>query len=301
MKRCDHSHWLGLSSKGNNTYFLASDRLQKITSHIPHPDTQSPYLFVLIGGTAKSVALRQLFGIKRTRRFTTRRSTGEVHLHIDPSTVFHKRPVLIAEGSLPPKTLRGKIPSDKCHEVTRRTFRGSNGAADLNQIAAGIYSKLLFPFADVFCFFCDDLGGLDQVACYLASWLEHGDLSTLPRSTHPRVVVVTEKIPVGAESEKEARTALLWLLREKTTKDLSEQFSAIDIIALFPNGTISVEARHRLLKERLMSSSDQVRKNREDERLLFSTTHFIAFFKSAYDHFSNCTDRPFDFIQASRE
>jgi hypothetical protein len=301
MKRCDHSHWLGLTSEGNDTCLLASDRLQKITSHIPDPDTQSPSLFVLIGGTAKSVALRQLFGIKKTRRFTIKRSTGEVHLHIDPSTIFHRRPVLIAEGSLPSKTLRGKIPSDKCHDITRRTIRGSNGAADLDQVAAGIYSKLLFPFTDVFCFFCDDLGGLKQVACHLAAWLEHGGASTLPGSTHPRVVVVTEKIPLGAESEKEARTALLWLLREETTKDLSEQFSAIDIIALFPNGTVSVEARHRLLKERLMSSSDQVRKNREDERLLFSTTHFIALLKSAYDHFSNCVDKPFDFIQASRE
>ncbi|KAH7111753.1 hypothetical protein B0J11DRAFT_598320 [Dendryphion nanum] len=301
MKRCDHSHWLSLSSQGNDTCFLASDRLKKITSHIPYPDTQSPSLFVLIGVTAKSVALRQLFGIKRTRRSTIKRSTGEVHLHIDPSTIFHRRPVLIAEGSLPPKTLRGKIPSGKCHEITRRTIRGSNEPADLNQIAAGIYFKLLFPFTDVFCFFCDDLGGLKQVACHLAAWLEHGDLSTLPRSTHPRVVVVTEKIPLGAESEKEARTTLLWLLREETTKDLSEQFSAIDVIALFPNGTISVEARHRLLKERLMSSSDQVRQHREDKRSLFSTTHFVAFLKSAYDHFSNCVDKPFDFVQASRE
>ncbi|KAH7111317.1 phospholipase [Dendryphion nanum] len=301
MKRCDHSHWLSLSSQGNDTCFLASDRLQKITSHIPNPDTQSPSLFVLIGGTAKSVALRQLFGIKRTRRFTIKRSTGEVHLHIDPSTIFHSRPLLIVEGSLPPKTLRGNIPSGKCHEITRRTIRGSNEPADLNQIAVGIYSKLLFPFTDVFCFFCDDLGGLKQVAYHLAAWLEHGDLSTLPTSTHPRVVVVTEKIPLGAESEIEARTTLLWLLREETTKDLSEQFSAIDVIALFPNGTISVEARHRLLKERLMSSSDQVRQHREDKRSLFSTTHFVAFLKSAYDHFSNCVDKPFDFIQASRE
>ncbi|KAH7108826.1 phospholipase, partial [Dendryphion nanum] len=157
------------------------------------------------------------------------------------------------------------------------------------------------PFTDVFCYFCDDLGGLKQVACHLAAWLEHGDLSTLPTSTHPRVVVVTEKIPLGAESENEARKTLLWLLREETTKDLSEQFSAIDVIALFPSGTISVEARHRLLKERLMSSSDQVRQHREDKRSLFSTTHFVAFLKSTYDHFSNCVDKPFDFIQASRE
>jgi hypothetical protein len=202
---------------------------------------------VLIGGRAKSVALRQLFGVKKTRRSTDKRSSGEVHLHLDSSTIFNGRPLLIAEGDLPSKTLRGKFPLNKCHEITRRTIRESKNV-DLNWIATSIYSKLLFPFADVFCFFCDDLGGLKQVARHLATWLEQGDLSTLPKSTHPRVVIVTENIPLGAESEKQARTALLWLLREETTKDLSEQISAIDVIALFPNGAISVESRHRLLK-----------------------------------------------------
>lgn len=301
MKRCDHTHWLGLCTQGNEACLPVSDRLQNITNHIPNPDVQRPSLFVLIGGTAKSVALRQLFGIKKTWRSTTKRSTGEVHLHVDPSSIFHGRPVLIAEGGPPLKTLRGKIPSDKCHEITRQTIRSANEGFDLNRIANGIYSKLLLPFADIFCFFCDDLGGLKQVARYLAAWLEQGDSSTLPRSTHPRVVIVTEKILPGAESEKEARTALLWLLREETTKDLSERVSAIDVIALFPNGTISVEARHRLLKERLMDGSDLVRKNQEDVRSLFSITHFVAFLRSACEHFSNSVDRPFDFIQASRE
>ena len=186
-------------------------------------------------------------------------------------------------------------------KIYLQTIRSPNEGFDLNRIATGIYSKLLLPFADIFCFFCDDLGGLRQVARHLAAWLEQGDSSTLPRSTHPRVVIVTEKLPPGAESEKEARTALLWLLREETTKDLSERVSAIDIIALFPNGTISVEARHRLLKERLMDGSDLVRKNREDVRSLFSTTHFVTFLRSACEHFSNSIDRPFDFIQAFRE
>src|ERR1700733_12238040 len=101
MKHCEHTHWLGLSSQGNDTCLLVSDRLQKIAYHIPNPDIQSPSLLVLIGGAAKSVALRELFGIKKTRHFTVKRSTGEVHLHVDPSSIFHERPILIAEGALP--------------------------------------------------------------------------------------------------------------------------------------------------------------------------------------------------------
>jgi len=49
-----------------------------------------------------------------------------------------------------------------------------------------------------------------------------------------------------------------------------------------------------------MSRSDQVRKNREESRSLFSVTHFAAFLASAYEHFSQKIDEPFDFIKASR-
>ena len=71
---------------------------------------------------------------------------------------------------------------------------------------------------------------------------------------------MTDQIPPGAESE--ARKAFLWLLREETIKDLSEQVSAIKIVALFLNGTISINARYRRLKERLMNGLDQVRKEK---------------------------------------
>jgi hypothetical protein len=69
-----------------------------------------------------------------------------------------------------------------------------------------------------------------------------------------RVVIVTKKIPLGVESE--AKEAFLWLLGEEITKDLSELILAINIVALFLNGIISVNTRHRRLKERLMDSLD---------------------------------------------
>jgi len=79
---------------------------------------------------------------------------------------------------------------------------------------------------------------------------------TLLKSTYLRVVIVTKKIPLGVESE--AKEAFLWLLREEIIKDLSELILAINIVALFLNSTISVNAYYRRLKERLMDNSDQV-------------------------------------------
>jgi len=57
MKRCGHTRWLSLCNHGNDTALLESDRLQTLTSHLPDPDNAQPSLFVLIGNTAKSVAL----------------------------------------------------------------------------------------------------------------------------------------------------------------------------------------------------------------------------------------------------
>jgi hypothetical protein len=299
MKRCAHTSWLGLCSEGNDTYLAVSDRLHTIATQIPNPDTQVPSFVVLIGHRAKSVALRELFGAKRNQRLITRRIPGEIHLHTDASSIFNGRPLLIAESEIPSKNLRAKIPSANCHEITKQIVKRSRSCR-LDEILSGIYTQLLFPFVDIFCFFADDLGGFKQVARHLAAWLEQCQGPTIHRSTRPRVVIVTEKFPLGAETENEARKAFLSLLSEETTRDLFEQISAIDIIALFPAGSLSVSARHRRLKECIMSGSDQVRKSREETKLLFSLTHFIAFLKSACQHFSQTAEEPYNFIKASR-
>ena len=183
--------------------------------------------------------------------------------------------------------------AEKCHETMRRALpRAVVGTVD--GTTDSIYSRLLLPFADVFCFFSADIGGFRQIARHIAAWLDKGQSSTLSRSTYPRIIIVTEKMPVGREPEKEARKAFLWLLREETTHDLSEQISAIDIVALLPKGKVSAEARYRRLKECLLKGSDET-------RTLFSATHFAALFRYACGHFSQASEEPFDLIKASRK
>ena len=303
MKRCDHTNWLGLCYHGQEVALLESNRLQNLTRYISNPDTEQASLFMLIGNAAKSAALRQLFGIKRARGFRNKRSAGEIHLHLDPSTIFHGRPIFLADADSHKQTFRAKpATADKCHETITRTVRSHapSSGLSLDDVAVSVYARLIFPFVDTFCFFSADLGGLDQIACQIATWLEKAISSTIPKCASPRVMIVSDEIPPGAKSEKEARETFLWLLREKTTKDPFERISVIDIVALFPANTISIEARHRPLKERLMDGSDQVRKNRKDSQLLFSVTHFAALFKYACGHFAETMDQPFNFISASR-
>jgi hypothetical protein len=65
-------------------------------------------------------------------------------------------------------------------------------------------------------------------------------------------------MPVGKEPEKKARKAFLWLLREETTHDLSEQILVINVVALLPKGKVSAKAWYRRLKECLLKGSDKV-------------------------------------------
>jgi hypothetical protein len=165
-------------------------------------------------------------------------------------------------------------------------------------------ARLLFPFADVLCFFSDDLGGFRQTAQRLALWLEQSRSSTAAEAPLPGVVIVTSKLPPSAAAEAQAKRAFLWMLEEEMGvelgADLPKQLSAIDVVAIRLRGATWTDAGCRRVKGRLMKQSDQVRRRRAASRALYSATHMVAFLKGAGAHLARSLDAPFDFIHASR-
>lgn len=298
MKGCEHTCWLSICGRSGTPALLQSDRPTTLANDLPSFDTQRPSLFVLIGNAEKSVALQALFGIKRARRRIANQKYSEMHLHFDPSTTFTDRPVLLASYDMRQRSAKwASARRDKCHRETRHVFRqlpAGGGAVDK------LLPHLLFPFADVFCFFADDLGGFKPIAQRLALWLGQSRSSTPPKTALPSVVIVTSRLPPRAEAEEQAKRAFLWMLEEETTVSPYQQLSAINVVAVFPKNAMSEAARYRRIKERLMERSDQVRKDREARRALFSAAHTAALLQSAGAHFARSLDTPFDFIQASR-
>ncbi|KAF3028716.1 hypothetical protein E8E12_000182 [Didymella heteroderae] len=260
-----------------------------------------PSLFVLIGNAERSATLQTLFGVKKARWPLTSRTGSEMHLHLDPTTAFVERPILLASYDARQRSVSRTIGRtiarpDKCHKETRHVLRqlpsSEQAASD------DVLPRLLGPFADVFCFFSDDLGGFRQIAQCLARWLDQGCSPSLPNIVRPSVLVVTSGV-VTSGADK-AKSTLLSMLAEETTVDLHQQFADIDVLVVFPKKAVSAEARWRPLRERLMKRSDRMRIERKARRVLYSATHLAAFLQSAGPHFARNPSDPFYCIQASR-
>ena len=300
MKRCDHTRWLSICGRSGRSALVQSDRPATIADDLPSPDTQQPSLFVLIGNAEKSIVLQALFGTKKARRCVVKPRHSEIHLHLDPATTFTDRPVLLASCDMQQRPARRiSAKRHRCHRETRHVFR--------QQVPAGggtiveLLPHLLFPHADVFCFFSDDLGGFRPIARRLALWLDQNDRSSAPPKTAlPSVLIVTSKLSPGAEAEERAKRAFLYMLEEETTVSPYRQLSAIDVVAVLPKRAVSAVARCGRIKDRLMEKSDRARREREARRTLYSATHMAAFLQAAATHFARSLDTPFDFIHASR-
>ncbi|PNH39090.1 hypothetical protein VD0003_g10211 [Verticillium dahliae] len=169
------------------------------------------------------------------------------------------------------------------------------------RVTGELYCRLLAPFADVFCFFCDDLdGGLEGVARHLATWLDHAPQAQNPANARPKIVVVSSTVPHGVQGEVKAKTDLLAMLEKETERETSNLATYISFVTVLPHTSVSATARYRALKERIMRISDDVRQSRVDARCLFSATHVAALLDGACDHFASASDLPFDLVQESR-
>jgi hypothetical protein len=282
MRYCKHTQWLGLSTSDGDVFLQSTDRLHTILEDLPDPDEQHPSLLVFIGNRSKAMAIKELaktfsppprygrdpscqsqyddeVSSRGQTKLNGRRAHGEIHLHIHAPSAFSSRPVLLAEGDLPsldrPSTAMG---TEKCHELASRRL---NPEALATPVLAGsadrIYFRLLSPFTDVFCFFADDVGKFRPIVQRLALWLDLGQPSTLPRSTRPKVLVVTERgVGDPGDDESDLRD-FTRMLSEETTMDITDQFSGIRVLGLAArNKNLSNKSRHRELFEQLLNCSD---------------------------------------------
>jgi hypothetical protein len=271
-----------------DVFLQSTNRLRTLLEDLPKLDEQSPSLFVFIGNRSKAMAIKELaktfsppprYGRdpncqsqhndesswRDKTELNNRRANGEIHLYIHALSAFSDRPVLLAEGDLSSLDKpRRALATKKCHEMASRQLNSRTPTTPtLSECADKIYFRLLSPFTNVFCFFAEDVKRFRPIIHCLALWLDLGQPSTLPKSTCPKVLIVTERREEVLANNKSDLRVFKRMLGKETTMDVLEQFSDIRILSLAAcKKNLSNKARHQELFEQLLNFSDQVQEAR---------------------------------------
>ncbi|XMA20786.1 hypothetical protein WAI453_013577 [Rhynchosporium graminicola] len=150
-------------------------------------------------------------------------------------------------------------------------------------------------FVDVLCFFSQDYGGLDHLANRIASWTTLRSALSLPRSTRPRLIVITNTPGQDVNSE-----ALRFRLTVLSHPHFADSFASLKLVNLLGLNTRTLE---------LFSGVEQVirhdinlaRIERGNAHALFSMVHITKLFESALRNFCTSPRHAFNFIKSSRE
>jgi hypothetical protein len=283
MKSCAHTRLFSVSRREKNLILQKTDRLEAILRY----ETIFPSLIVLIGNVSKSIVINELTS---KRRKAVLRPPGEIHVRISSHS---GRPIVFADGDL----RQGLALSDRrmlsCHEMSEWVIPGGS-ASDIEH---DIYHRILQPFAETFCLFAADLGGLTSIANQVASWLNKPLASSVPSQIYPQLCIVVEGIRPAHENETER--SFLRMVGQKSSQHLSKMFSGFRIIAL-PVYGVRRSVRYSYLIEELMGASEAVRSRRRHLQYLLSPSHFCAFIHEICVHYVSGSSLTFDFILKSR-
>jgi hypothetical protein len=294
MASCAHQQWLRLNRDDNGFVLQYGNRLDNIANSIPRPAKQWPSLILFLGKQSKAKALRAMFpgnGVSSCRR------PGLANVCVDPATVSDDHPFLIADWC-PEQTLANQRDSGACHEAITHPVAWSDddGPPTQHDVTDHIQMRLLSLFTNVLCIFAQDFGGLDQVAERLASWTATGSASSLPASTHPRLVVVTSIPGPGFRSE-----ALCFRLRVLADPKFSGSFSSLQVVNVLGPSRAPARVHLSALGAVLREEAAAARAERVNTHTLFSMIHLAAFFDAALRDFAGLPRHTFDFIRCARE
>jgi hypothetical protein len=288
MAACTHTRWLHVCRRGNGLVVRGSDRVHALLNR--YADTY-PSLFVFIGNFSKSSALQRIVSKKK-------RAKHPNEIHIEISSLANDRPVLIAEGDLGDSVaLRPAYRAQNCHNTTEWEV----STRSTTDISNSIYCRILQPFADLYCLFASDLGGITSIVDHVVKWLEITEPpSSLPPQTYPQLCIIVESLCPTSKLEEEIQANFLSMLEQRSTRRISSLFSGVRVICLSPPNIGSSNVRYRQFIRQLMSISSTVRQGRLDSFNLLSAVHFSAFFGQVCQNFFTLPLQPFDFVAASR-
>lgn len=152
---------------------------------------------------------------------------------------------------------------------------------------AVLYSRLLYPFVDVFCFYVHNLRELPKIAEHLALWMKNNHPEIRPDS-RPQLLIVLDGSS-GERTNDSHAEEFESLLAANTTHTLSGHFSEVEFVQ--PNERYNIQ-------DCLRQKAKAVQDKRRLSGLLFSVQHVNCLFDRLFEGIE-CL--PTSYIQAARQ
>lgn len=285
---CSHAQWLTLTARKKEIALLESDRVRRLVSQLTTADDVYPSMFTLFGADAKVSTLKTLLpsNVNEGRR------RGCVSLHMD-SASNPRIPLLYASCPVPFPFKYGKSSWEpRCHGSTRSVLSGKYQSSKAE--AARLFTNILHPFSDAFCFFYNDFRNWEQIANGLIAWLDMIQNRT-PKGVNPVLLFVVESTGSDESSEQEAKLGFRNAFNQSITHRLSRVFSNIEVVCLT---SVADPTSKPKLVDYLATISARMQHCRRDAGVLFSATHLEAMLQ--YTVGNIIENKPLNLIESSR-
>jgi hypothetical protein len=268
MRRIRSGRWLDVATVGaGGCAILESACLKYLVEGLPNPTKQNPQLWVFLGAAQKNKHLHELFP---TNAFT-RADSGTIRLRGDEATAGSDTPILFADGD----PWNASVLPDSSLARGDRRYNLDYHVGAPTDIIHGLYSRVLFLFADIVCIFADDLPSEAD----LAALTKHCAVDGLPLEARPHLIIVTGRVcPAWSGTAGSA-------LHPKT-------FSAVSV---FP-----VDSSRERLKIFLETRSQQVRTLRKHVIGQLSGVQLQSFLRSALACLATTHSYTYNIVRASR-
>ncbi|EGU73288.1 hypothetical protein FOXB_16202 [Fusarium oxysporum f. sp. conglutinans Fo5176] len=270
MARCNCSHWLWASTREIPSVHH-SGRLQRLTSSF-RPEISCPSLNVIFDSRQKNL-------VNNRRQYA-----GRLRLDVDTGAE-NEEPVLIASAAMPLRNSQRRFGC--CSSESEIPL--SREMSDTRSQGL-LFSRLLYPFVDIFCFYSYGPSDLTKIARWIATWPSQNG----PLWRPSLMVLLCEKHLLQPDAAAVAEHLFTSTITTLTTKPLDCYFTDSWFL---PTTDSSSSA---LIQAGFREHLSVVRLRRRESGLLLSVEHTNTLFERAFESAGTLYYQPIDLIRSAR-
>ena len=246
----------------------------------PKKGLQKPVLVAVIGGGQKNTLLRRALSIQNGCG-----NHGGVQVCVNARHRRLPQPIVFLDCELhagKPSKQVGRYcgPCDRVQTINAPVQPNPDA---IHRLALQLYAKVLQPFIHVLCLFTADLGGVEGLAQFIATWIES---TPKPLRQPPRLLVCNE-LGLSGSDGRLTQTQLVDAVAarlQRTTNEVSRlirthfgewQTVKTDLAPAFPDDAI----------EMIQETASGIKRGSEPTNFKIQTSHLQSFFDRACDDF----------------